>query len=57
MFRLGTIDAQRMAEANRPGGTPLPGIHSARFWPTPERTIETGVKAMTATVLELMGSK
>jgi hippurate hydrolase len=57
MFRLGTIDAQRMADADKPGGAPLPGIHSARFWPVPEKTIETGVKAMTATVLELMGRK
>ncbi len=54
MFRLGTIDAARMAESRRPGGTPLPSLHSALFWPDPRPTIETGVKATTAAVIELM---
>jgi hippurate hydrolase len=56
MFRLGTIDAARMAAAER-GGVPLPSLHSALFWPVPDTTVETGVKAMTAAVLELMGEK
>lgn len=56
MFRLGTIDAARMAAAAQ-GGAPLPSLHSALFWPVPDTTIETGVKAMTAAVLELMGKK
>jgi hippurate hydrolase len=54
MFRLGTVDAARMAAAAK-GGPPLPSLHSARDWPVPDTTIETGVKAMTAAVLELMG--
>ena len=29
--------------------------HSALFWPVPRPTIETGVKATTAAVIELMG--
>jgi amidohydrolase len=49
MFRLGTIDAARMKS-----GQPLPSLHSPLFWPAPRPTIETGVKAMTAAVLELM---
>jgi hippurate hydrolase len=56
MFRLGTIDAARMAAAAK-GGAPLPSLHSAQYWPVPGTTIETGVKAMTAAVLELMGAK
>jgi hippurate hydrolase len=56
MFRLGTIDAARMAAADQ-GGAPLPSLHSALFWPVPDTTVETGVKAMTAAVLELMGKK
>jgi hippurate hydrolase len=56
MFRLGTIDAARMAAADK-GGAPLPSLHSALFWPVPDTTVETGVKAMTAAVLELMGKK
>ncbi len=54
MFRLGTIDAARLQAAAK-GGTPLPSLHSALYWPVPDTTIETGVKAMTLAVLELMG--
>jgi hippurate hydrolase len=54
MFRIGTIDAARMAESRRVGGTPLPSLHSALFWPDPRPSIETAVKAMTASVIELM---
>ncbi len=54
MFRLGTIDARRWAEAEKPGGVPLPSLHSALFWPEPEPTIRTGVEAMTAAALGLL---
>jgi amidohydrolase len=53
LFRLGTIDETRMSEAKR-AGTTLPSLHSSQFWPAPHPTIETGVKAMTAAVLELL---
>ncbi len=55
MFRLGTIDARRWAEAQKPGGDPLPSLHSALFWPEPELTLKTGVEAMTAAVVGLLG--
>jgi amidohydrolase len=57
IFRVGTIDAARMAAAAKPGGAPLPSLHSALYWPVPDTTIETGVEAMTGAVLELMGRK
>jgi hippurate hydrolase len=53
MLRVGAIDAERIA-ASQKSGTPLPSLHSALFWPVPEPTIRTGVKAMTLAVLELM---
>jgi hippurate hydrolase len=43
-----------MAESLRPGGKPLSSLHSALFWPDPRPSIETAVKAMTASVIELM---
>ncbi|MEA2063794.1 MAG: peptidase dimerization domain-containing protein, partial [Gemmatimonadota bacterium] len=48
MFRLGTAE---------PGSDPetRPGLHSPLFYPVVEPTIRTGVTAMTAAVLELMG--
>ena len=55
LFRLGTIDSERMAKSRQPGGPPLPSLHSALFWPVPRPTIETGVKATAAAVIELMG--
>ena len=53
MLRVGAIDAGRIADSQKTG-TPLPSLHSALFWPVPEPTIRTGVKAMTLAVLELM---
>ncbi|HYA97438.1 MAG TPA: amidohydrolase [Methylomirabilota bacterium] len=53
MFTVGAIDHARM-EASRTSGTPLPSLHSSLFYPAPEPTIRTAVRAMTASVLELM---
>ncbi len=53
MFGVGAIDAARLA-AMKQSGTPVPSLHSSLFWPTPEPTIRTAVKAMTAAVLDLL---
>ena len=53
MFSLGAADPVKFKEA-REKGTRLPGPHSAEFAPVPEPTIRTGVKAMTAAVLEIL---
>ncbi|MBZ5537916.1 MAG: amidohydrolase [Acidobacteriia bacterium] len=53
MFTLGAVDPERVAQS-RQTGRPLPSLHSSLFAPLPEPTIRTGVKAMTAAVLELM---
>jgi len=53
MLRVGAIDADRIANSQKTG-VPLPSLHSALFWPVPEPTIRTGVKAMTLAVMELM---
>src|SRR5271166_1813017 len=54
MFRVGAIDADRIAKSNQTG-VPLPSMHSSLFWPAPEPTIRTGVAAMTTAALDLMG--
>ncbi|HUV13775.1 MAG TPA: M20/M25/M40 family metallo-hydrolase, partial [Acidobacteriota bacterium] len=54
MFWLGTIGPER-AEQLQADGHPAPPLHSDQFTPTPEPTILTGMRAMTAAVLELMG--
>ncbi len=54
MFWLGTQSPEAVEEA-RAKGTTLPSLHSPYFKPVPEPTITTGVRAMTATVLGLLG--
>jgi amidohydrolase len=53
MFWLGAVEPSRV-EASQKSGKPLPSLHSSLFEPLPEPTLRTGVKAMTAAVLELM---
>ncbi len=53
MFWLGAIEPSRV-EASRKSGKPLPSLHSSLFQPLPEPTLRTGIRAMTAAVLELM---
>jgi hippurate hydrolase len=53
LFTLGAVDPARVKQSKE-GGPPLPSLHSALFYPLPEPTLRTGVKAMTAAVLDLM---
>jgi len=55
MFWLGAVDPAKV-EAGRKSGKPLPSLHSSLFEPLPEPTLRTGVRAMTAAVLELMAT-
>lgn len=54
MFWLGSVEPDRVAESERTG-KPLPSLHSNLYRPLPEPTIKTGVTAMTAAVLEILG--
>ena len=54
MLRVGAVAPEQMAESKRTG-QPLPSLHSSLFAPLHEPTIRTGVIAMTAAVLDLMG--
>jgi amidohydrolase len=54
MYRLGSISPQRMAESKKPGGKPLPSLHSATYLPEPTVTIRTGVTTMTAAAIDLL---
>jgi hippurate hydrolase len=53
LFNLGAIEPAKVA-ASKQSGKPLPSLHSSLFAPLPEPTLRTGVKAMTAVVLDLM---
>src|SRR5436190_6510106 len=53
MFWLGAVEPAKV-ETSKKSGKPLPSLHSSLYEPLPEPTLRTGVKAMTAAVLELM---
>ncbi len=53
LFNLGAVEPAKVA-ASKQTGKPLPSLHSSLFAPVPEPTLRTGVKAMTAVVLDLM---
>jgi hippurate hydrolase len=53
MFRLGTIAPERLARF-KASGERLPSLHSASYFPDPPASIETGVRAMTTAVIELL---
>ncbi|MGH9881690.1 MAG: amidohydrolase [Pyrinomonadaceae bacterium] len=53
MFWLGASDPAKLKQSKETG-VPMPSLHSPLFAPVPEPTLRTGVKAMTAAVLELM---
>jgi amidohydrolase len=57
LFFLGTQPPEKIAEAAKEGGTPLPSLHSDLFYPVPEPTIKTGVLSMSMAVLDLLGKK
>jgi hippurate hydrolase len=53
MFWLGTIDPARL-ESSRSRKQDLPALHSSKYYPDPRPSIETGVRAMTAAITELL---
>lgn len=48
LFWLGTVPSSRLESGD------LPGLHSPFYYPTPEKTIETGVGVMTQSLLDVL---
>jgi len=55
LYFLGTSAPERVAESHKPGGAPLPGLHSDLYYPIPEPSIRTGVLTMSGAVLNILG--
>lgn len=53
MFWLGAMDPAKFSAA-KSAGKLLPGMHSSRFEPSPEPTLQTGVAGMTSVALALL---
>ncbi|UTW46339.1 amidohydrolase [bacterium SCSIO 12696] len=56
MFWLGSVNPAKYAQSQTEGSE-LPSLHSPFFAPEPEPTLKTGVRGMTALVMELMEQK
>ena len=53
MFRLGSVNAGRLAEMKKDGKHP-PSLHSPSYYPDARETISTGVTAMSSAVIDLL---
>jgi hippurate hydrolase len=53
MFRLGTVNAQRLARHQESGQEP-PSLHCPAYYPDAEESLQTGILAMTCAALELL---
>ncbi|HKB07282.1 MAG TPA: amidohydrolase [Candidatus Polarisedimenticolia bacterium] len=51
MFNLGTIPNETIEQSRRPGGKPLPSLHSSQYAPAREGSIREGVRAALTAVL------
>jgi hippurate hydrolase len=54
MFKLGTVSKQRLANFEK-DGVPPTSLHSPRYYPDPEPSLETGIATMGAAALDLLG--
>ncbi len=54
IYWLGAVEMNRFLASQKPGGDPLPAIHSSTFAPDPVPTITTGLRCTTALALSLL---
>jgi hippurate hydrolase len=54
MYFLGTVSKEKYDAAQKPGGVPLPGMHTDAYAPLPEPSIRTGVRTMSLAAMNLM---
>jgi hippurate hydrolase len=55
IYFLGTITKEKYEAAQKPGGPPLPGMHTDGYAPVPEPSIRTGVRTECSALLNLLG--
>lgn len=56
LFWLGVVEPEKIAESKKTG-KPLPSLHSPFYAPVPEPSIQTGVKVMVQSALDLFGEE
>jgi hippurate hydrolase len=55
LYFLGTVAPEKFEASQKPGGEPLPSLHSDRFAPVMTPSIKTGVRTMSMAALNLLG--
>jgi hippurate hydrolase len=55
MYRLGSVKKEAIEESKRPGGRPLPSLHSSKYLPERE-AIRVGVMTMSGAAMDLLAS-
>lgn len=53
IFKVGSVSKEQMAEADG-DLTQIPGTHSPRFLPDPDKTLQTGTHVMSQAILDLL---
>ncbi len=53
LFWLGSVEQPRL-DRYRQMNLPVPGLHSAEYWPDPEPALQTGIAGMSYAALELL---
>jgi len=56
MFRLGSVKHEAIEESKRPGGRPLPSLHSSKYLPERE-AIKVGVMTMSGAAVDLLSGQ
>lgn len=54
LFWIGAVPQAAFDAAQKPGGKPLPSLHSSGFAPDPDPTIAASVRTMTAAAMDLL---
>ncbi len=54
IFWLGSVRRDIYDASQKPDGSPLPSLHSSKYFPDPAPTIKTGVRCLTSLALSLL---
>jgi len=54
LYRVGAQDPEKFEASLEPGAEPLPSLHSSRFAPLPEPTLDTAIRSLSLLALEIL---
>ena len=54
LYRVGAQDPEKFKASLKPGAEPLPSLHSSRFAPAPEPTLDSAIRSLSLLSLDLL---